>query len=124
MKHLIAVLLLAFFGAGFAALAAEPVGAAKLKDKARSAEPVGVVIRGNQLKAMPGYVLEKGPNKQVLARPAGGGLGHSIECACHGGTGNCSVGFSGDSAICFTSQGGPCSGKCEWKVGRSMKISK
>lgn len=41
-KPILAVLLIAFFGAGFAALAAESVGGK------------GMVVQGNQLKAMPG----------------------------------------------------------------------
>ena len=127
MKHpLLAVLLLALFGAGFTALAAEPAGTPNLKDKARSAEPVGgkgVVIQGNQLKAMPGYVLKKGSNKRVLARPAGGGLGFDANCGCSGGTGDCNIALSGDVAICARSPSAPCSGSCGWTLGK-MKMMK
>ena len=116
MKHpILAVLLLALFGAGFAVLAAEPV------DKA-------VVIQGNQLKAMPGYVLKKASNKRVLARPVGGGLGLDIgvDCVCSTGSGNCGIDRTDTTAICHSSASGPCSGKCEWQdtSGRRMKLMK
>jgi len=116
MKHpILAVLLLALFGAGFAALAAGPVSKA-------------VVIQGNQLKAMPGYVLKKASNKRVLARPVGGGLGLEIgvDCVCSTGSGNCGIERTDTTAICHSSADQPCSGNCAWQdtSGRKMKITK
>lgn len=92
-----------------------------------AAEPVsgkGMVIQGNQLKAMPGYVLGKGSTKRVLARPAGGGLGFDADCGCHGGTGDCDIAISGGTAICSRSPGAPCSGSCGWTLGKGMKMMK
>jgi len=77
--------------------------------------PQGVIIQGNQLKAAPGYVLEKGPNKQMTARPrAGGGRSLTLDCGCQGGTGNCGLDVSGDVAICHRDSVQPCSGTCGW----------
>lgn len=76
----------------------------------------GAVVQGNQLKALPGYVLQPGPNNTVSARRAGGGggLGLSVECICDGGTGNCSIGTSGPIATCTVQPNGPCNGTCKW----------
>lgn len=107
-----ATVLIVLFGVGAVALAAEPVGAK------------GIVIQGNQLKAMPGYVLEKGPNKQMLARPAKGGLGFGAECGCRDGTGMCDMAAQDDVAVCSKAPSAPCSGQCAWKLGPSVKLSK
>jgi hypothetical protein len=75
----------------------------------------GFAVQGNQLKAMTGYVLEKGPNNQVMARRAGGGgLGAiSATCGCSK-AGSCDASSSGDVAVCSKSAGNPCLGACEW----------
>ena len=117
-KPQLAVLLIALFGAGAGAgtvaLAASPINDSK-----------AMVIQGDRLKAAPGFVLEKGPNKQVLARPAGGGLLTSrAECSCSGGTGACDAAISGDTAICSRSPASPCSGTCSWKFMPGVKLSK
>lgn len=75
----------------------------------------GLIVQGNQLKATPGYVLEKGPNNQVSARRLGVDGGITKECRCTGGTGNCGVGTSGPIAVCSISPSGPCNGSCTWE---------
>ena len=107
-----AALLIALFCAGAASIAAEPVSVK------------GIAIQGNQLKATPGYVLEKGPNKQVLARPARGGLGFTANCGCSGGTGMCDMAAQDDVAVCSKAPSAPCSGQCTWKLGPSTMLSK
>jgi hypothetical protein len=93
-----------------------------------SPNPQGAMIQGNQLKAAPGYVLEKGPKNQVAARKAsGGGLGITKECKCDGGTGNCGVSSTDTIAVCSVSPSGPCSGTCKWgdpasKVGGTLQM--
>lgn len=111
IKTLLTALLVTLVGAG-TALAAESVSAK------------GLVIQGNQLKAMPGYVLEKGPNKRMLARPARGGLGFGAECGCRDGTGMCDMAAQGDVAVCSKAPSAPCSGQCTWKLGPSTMLSK
>lgn len=75
----------------------------------------GLIVQGNQLKAAPGYVLEKGPNNQVSARRMGVDGGITKECRCTGGTGNCGVATSGPIAVCSISPSGPCNGSCTWE---------
>ncbi len=75
----------------------------------------GLTVQGNQLKAAPGYVLEKGPNNQVSAKRLGVDGGITKECRCTGGTGNCGVATSGPVAVCSISPSGPCNGSCTWE---------
>jgi hypothetical protein len=92
----------------------------------------GVIVQDNQLRAAPGFVLEKGANNQMMARQkAGGGDSLLLSCGCVQGTGNCvpsisNTGFmtpSGptDVAVCAKSANGPCSGQCGWTVA-PMKV--
>ncbi len=83
----------------------------------------GVIVQGDQLRAAPGYVLEKGANNQMMARhKAGGGPTMSLNCGCVQGTGSCHPTVSGgfghggpsDVAVCAKSPNGPCSGQCGW----------
>ena len=81
----------------------------------------GLIMEGNQVKAMPGYVLEKGPNNQVTARRAGGGSGGlgitTVMCVCKsielGGT--CTTDVIGGEAKCYKGSGN-CSGTCAWRI--------
>jgi hypothetical protein len=80
----------------------------------------GVNIRGDQVNALPGYVLERGPGKnQVSARRAGspGGVGAKLDCVCVGQHGVCDASASGDVAVCTKSPTAPCSGSCTFKAG-------
>lgn len=85
----------------------------------------GVIVQDDQLRAAPGYVLEKGPYNQMTAKQkAGGGPSMSLNCGCVQGTGNCfpnvsNTGFGAppgptDVAVCAKSPNGPCSGQCGW----------
>jgi hypothetical protein len=77
----------------------------------------GVTVQGSQLKAMPGYVLEKRANNEMTARRrAGGGIEITFTCGCANGTGECSGRTSdvGDIAVCSKSANAPCSGQCAW----------
>jgi hypothetical protein len=80
----------------------------------------GATVQGNQLKVMPGYVLEKKPNNQMTARPrAGGGSVADLfeyKCGCSTATGTCGIRVStaGDVATCAKNPDAPCSGRCEW----------
>ena len=89
-----------------------PTGA---KTVVRAAKPVGVTVRSKQqLKAKPGFVLERGPTNELMVRRAGGGgLGSTASCSCSK-EGNCSWSASGDVAICSKSTNLPCNGSCEW----------
>lgn len=86
----------------------------------------GLIVQGNKLKAMPGYVLKKGANNQVTARRRAGGdhPDHTLTCGCMGATGHCSVGWSDNQAWCFSSESKPCDGKCDWFVGPKTKAGK
>jgi hypothetical protein len=93
----------------------------------RAVPPIeGVVVQGNQLKAMAGYVLEKGPSNQMTVRRKAGGThpDHTLACGCKDGTGHCTIGWSDDTAICFSSEQTPCHGKCEWYYGPPSKVGK
>jgi hypothetical protein len=81
----------------------------------RAAKPAGVILRGNRLRAKPGFVFERGFNNQLIARRAGGGggLGSTASCSCSK-EGNCEWSASGDVAICAKSTNLPCNGSCEW----------
>lgn len=86
------------------------------KTVARPAKPVGVTVRSKQqVKAKPGFVLERGPANQLMVRRAGGGggLGSTANCTCSK-QGNCDWSASGDVAICSKSTNLPCNGSCEW----------
>ncbi|HTN71142.1 MAG TPA: hypothetical protein VMO00_08630 [Methylomirabilota bacterium] len=74
----------------------------------------GVTVQGNQIKTLPGYTLEKGPNNQLMARKAGGGLGAIPGCGCVGGGGTCTVetSSSGTSGQCYKRKGDTCKGEC------------
>jgi hypothetical protein len=97
-------------------LADEPAGnPGDVKERGVPLAPEGVILQGNQLRAAPGYVLEKGPNKQMTVRPrSGGGRSLTLDCGCQGGTGNCGLDVSGDVAICHRDSVQPCSGTCGW----------
>lgn len=82
-----------------------------------------VIVQGNQLRAAPGYVLEKGDNNRMVARQKAGGGRMTLDCGCQGGTGSCGMEVSGDVAICHRGAVNPCSGTCGWtdvpsKVGK------
>jgi hypothetical protein len=83
-----------------------------------------VIVQGNQLRAAPGYVLEKADKNRMVARQkAGGGPKLTLDCGCQGGTGSCGMEVSGDVAICHRGAVNPCSGTCGWtdvpsKVGK------
>ena len=85
--------------------------------------PAGMTVRGNQLRAKPGFVLEKGLfSNQLLARPVGGGgggLGASLNCTCSK-EGNCDISASTTVAICHQSTNLPCNGSCEWSLSNSL----
>jgi len=83
----------------------------------------GVMVQGNQIRAMPGYALEKGATNQVIVRhKSGGGQVKTLNCGCMGQTGECSMGWSEDTAVCFASESKPCQGKCEWFYGPPSKV--
>ena len=75
-----------------------------------------ITVLGNQLKAKPGYILEKGPNNTVVARQIGGAPGTSVtlQCLC-GSTGFCKEDHAKDVAVCYKDALGPCQTKCAWK---------
>jgi len=85
-----------------------------------------LIVQGNQIKAAPGYVLEKGRNNRVAARKAGGGIESAIDCKCEGGTGNCGLSHTDTIAVCSVSPSGPCSGTCKWgdavKIGGTLQM--
>ena len=90
-------------------------GSEDVKERGVSPTPQGVIMQGNQLKAAPGYVLEKGGGNQMIARQkAGGGRMLTLDCGCQDGTGFCSLEVSGDVAICHRGASNPCSGTCGW----------
>ena len=69
-----------------------------------------LTLKGNQLKAAPGYVLKKGQRNRVLVAPAGGGgrAADGADCVCEGTAGptpggSCDVATSGDIATCSKS---------------------
>ena len=76
-----------------------------------------LIIEGNKIKTIPGYKLQSGGN-QVAARAIGGtgGLGLTADCKCTGGTGDCNLTTSGDTAVCSRAPGSPCNGSCGWKI--------
>jgi hypothetical protein len=101
-------------------------GASDVQERGVLPGAEGVIIQGNQLRAAPGYVLEKGGTNQVMVRKKAGTdhPDHSLTCGCQGGAGHCSVGWSGDHALCFSSENQPCQGKCEWRSGTPSKVGK
>lgn len=95
--------------------AQQPPASADVQERGVTPGTEGVIVQGNQLRAAPGYVLEKGSNKQMTARPrSGGGRSLTLDCGCQGGTGNCGIDSSGDVAICHRDSVQPCSGTCGW----------
>lgn len=76
----------------------------------------GLVVQGNQLRAMPGYKLVKGPMNTVSARQSNGALLESATCGCSGGDGSCAITISrsGDVAVCSKDVDNVCSGLCIW----------
>ena len=84
----------------------------------------GVMVQGNRLNAMPGYVLEKGQNNQVSAKRArGGGSAGTATCGCEGGTGECEISAQEGTAICSRSPGTPCNGTCAWDLGITTGVT-
>jgi len=80
------------------------------------APTVGVIIESNQLRAMPGYTLQVGPNNTVSAKPIsrGPGLSFSGQCGCLG-TGSCTEVEGGATVTCTTIPPDfVCTGTCEW----------
>jgi hypothetical protein len=76
----------------------------------------GVVIQGNQIKALPGYVLQRGPNNSVTAMRSGGGSGAgetTLSCDCTA-AGTCTVHTTGGFASCAKRAGDTCSGSCDF----------
>ena len=77
----------------------------------------GTVIQGKELKALPGFVLQKGPKNQVMARRAGGGPGGlfatNVTCECMG-EGTCRLIVTSSSAFCEKGAEGTCNGGCEF----------
>ena len=65
----------------------------------------GITVRGNLLEAKPGYILEAGPNNQIMARRIGGspGVSVSVTCVCEGegAVGECAHVKKGDVAYCL-----------------------
>lgn len=99
------------------------VAAAADREPAEPGQPVppkleGAVIQlGKQLKALPGFVLEKGPKKiQVKLRRAGGGPGGlgatTLSCSCDTQDGSCTLMVQGGVATCDNSSGATCKGDC------------
>ena len=81
----------------------------------------GAVIEGNRIRALPGYVLEPGPNNQLMVRKRAGGSsgpGAIPGCGCVGGTGGtCTVSTDGkDSGSCYKRSGDTCTGECKFTV--------
>jgi len=80
-------------------------------------QPEGIILQDNQIRALPGYQLQVGPNNTVSAMRINGGLGFSGECACVG-TGSCyekeTTLPGGPTVQCTADAGTPCSGKCDW----------
>jgi hypothetical protein len=79
----------------------------------------GVVMKGNRLEALPGYVLQKGPNNQVMARRAGGGPGGglgatTLACGCDTQDGTCTLLVQGGIATCDNTSGATCKGSCQF----------
>jgi hypothetical protein len=105
-KPILAVLLIAFFGAGFAALAAEPVNTPNLKDKARSA------AQGSVIQLQPGVTVTRTGKNRVLLRS--GQISGTFDCSCNSasGTGSCTLAQSGDTMTCGQAPGDPCDGSC------------
>ena len=90
----------------------------------RGVPPQGFIVQGDQLRAAPGYLLEKGANNQMTAkRKAGGAVTNEtvMTCGCTSGTGMCMVVSKDDVAICSKYPQGPCNGKCEWSSGPPSK---
>ena len=77
-----------------------------------------ITLRGNQLKAKPGYILEKGSNNQVSARRVGGSPGFSVtmDCSCADDKGKCHVNYCEGCpiAVCSAKASEPCSSTCDW----------
>jgi hypothetical protein len=77
----------------------------------------GAVIQGKQLKASPGFVLQKGPKNQVMVRRAGGGPGGlsatHVTCGCLG-EGTCTLEVGSGVAWCEKGPTGTCNGTCEF----------
>jgi hypothetical protein len=79
----------------------------------------GVVIQGKRLQALPGYVLQQGPNNQVTARRAGGGPGGglgatTLACGCDSQDGTCTLLVQGGIATCDNTSGATCKGTCQF----------
>ena len=74
----------------------------------------GAVIQGKQLKALPGFVLQKGPKNQVMARRGAGGLfATNVTCECMG-EGTCRLIVTSGAAFCDKGTEGTCNGGCEF----------
>lgn len=121
----LAVLLLVLASGSFAFAAGEPPpapsGSGEVQE--RGVPSKEVIVQGNQLRAAPGYVLEKADNNRMVARQKAGGGRMTLDCGCQGGTGSCGMEVSGDVAICHRGAVNPCSGTCGWtdvpsKVGK------
>jgi len=80
-----------------------------------------VTVRGNQLIAMPGYILEKGPGNTVVARRIDGAPSTNVTAKCEcASTGFCKKDQEGSVAVCYKDPGGPCQTKCEWDKGSEI----
>jgi len=106
------------FAADWASAEEQKKGAGDVKERAVPfqkvpLQPEGVVEQGNQLTAMPGYQLQKGPNNTVSAMRIGGGLGFSGECACVG-TGSCYEHEKDTTVSCISDTQTVCNGSCAW----------
>jgi hypothetical protein len=83
-------------------------------------QPQGMVLQGNRVQALPGYLLQQGSKNSVSARQAIGGIGvGSATCGCAGdegglGTGSCYMDLKGGSALCSSDHEHPCNGRCTW----------
>lgn len=73
----------------------------------------GVVVEGNRLRALPGFVLESGPNNQVAVRRAGGLGATTFQCSCSG-NGTCTSHVGPDTALCYKDTGDTCNSACQF----------
>ncbi len=82
-------------------------------------------VRGNQLIAKPGYILEKGSNNQISARRVGGAPGASftsLNCSCDvifGGLCKDIISDDKTNAVCVIDPNNSCSGTCVWSRPKS-----
>ena len=79
----------------------------------------GTVLKGKRVEALPGYVLQQGPNNQVTARRAGGGPGGGLgattmSCGCDTQDGTCTLMVQGGVATCDNTSGATCKGTCQF----------